>query len=496
VVGHAEVASASKRGIASLVLASATVLIVVTGALASGFSPLAIPFIVWGLLPYGVLYLVGKSVSNPWIVGGAGVAALTVELGVRASVMLFPRASTAAIALVFSPALIGIIVMPLGAAAGAALGYVFARTGFVVRAVSVVAAAIVLGLTFIFFARPELFPSAVAARQRHLSAIGERRVVSGGDRFTRRVESEESAWHLAGEYDGQPGEELALVDHKGAQLVDAATLKRTRFIEFGGEPGRLWNWYSRLVRRHDTFIVVQTGGGYQQTQVRSLNNELLWGFNPDPKLPPTALLPGDLDGDGETEFYASTTNAVTRLDADGRQVWSKPSTLPDIVALAPGEGTDAPWIVSTRYGVSVDLWSPDGTQLAQLPWPGSRVLGVVEWPDTRSVLAGAESVKGIDRDGTTRFEFPLEEPLRLLQAAAWTPVAGGSNVLAIVAGGDRDLNRWRLRVYASPQTSIYDEVFDSVPRLLVVRHADRTSTLFVIVGNALSVMRPTPTTSF
>jgi hypothetical protein len=49
---------------------------------------------------------------------GAGIAALTADLRVRESVLLFPRGSTAAVALVFSPAYIAAVVMPLGAAAG------------------------------------------------------------------------------------------------------------------------------------------------------------------------------------------------------------------------------------------------------------------------------------------------------------------------------------------------------------------------------------------
>jgi hypothetical protein len=480
VARHAEVAARLTGG-------AAAILIVVTGALGSGFSPLAIPFILYGLLPYGVLFLVGRSASNPWIIGGAGVAALTVELGVRAGVMLFPRGSTAAIALVFSPVLIGAVAMPLGALGGWLLGQVFARTPVVVRALVLVAAAVVLGLTFIAFARPEMFPTTVAARRRHLGAIGEPRVVSGGDRFARATISEVTAWHVTGEFDGRPGEELALVDHKGAQLVDAITLKPAGFVAFGGEPGRLWNWYSRLVRLGDTFVIAQTGGGFQTTQVMSLDNNLIWSFQPDPRLPPTALLPGDLDGNGEPEFYASTTHAVTRLNPRGEQVWSKSATLPHLVALAPRDANEPGWVVSTRSEVAVDILSPDGEALAALKWPGP-VHGLINWPDARRLLVGDTTVKGVDADGATQFEIPIAEPLHLMQAVVWRRPAAAA-LLAVLAGGDRDLKRWRLRLYESPQAVVYDEVFDAPPRLLAAEHADGTSTVFVIADSTLSVLR-------
>jgi hypothetical protein len=484
--------------VARAIAVVAVILIVSTGALASGFSPLAIPFILFALVPYGVLYLAGRFASNPWVIGGAGVAALTVELGVRASVMLYPRGSTAGIALVFSPLLIGLIVMPIGAVVGGLFGYVFARTGPVVQAVSMLAAIIAVGLTFIFFARPEMFPTTVATRRSHLAAIGEPRIVAGADRFRRTTVSDLSAWRVVGEFDEQPGEDLAIVDHKGAQLFDAVSLQPTRFIVFGGEPGRLWNGYSQLARVGDSLVVVQTGGGFQETQVMSLNNDLLWRFHPDPKLPPTALLPGDIDGDGEIEFYASTAQAITRLDAKGQAVWSKPATLPRIVALVPPRDGVPGWVVSTRHDAGYEILSPDGTGLAIVKGLGPLpVHGVVTWPfdsaqgtpEARHLLAGDTTVKGIDVKGVTAYEMPIDEGLRLMQALVWKPDTGPA-LLAVLAGGDRDLKRWRLRVYQSPDAVVYDEVFDQPPRLLVANHADGTSTLFVAVGSTLSALTP------
>jgi hypothetical protein len=391
---------------------------------------------------------------------------------------------------VFSPVLIGLVAMPVGAVVGAVLGYVFARGGRLVQAAALLGAGIAVVLTFILFARPEMFPTTVAARRSHLAAIGEPRIVAGGDRFTRTTVSEVSGWHLVGEFDDRPGDDLAIVEHKGAQLFDAVSLTPTRFIPFGGEPGRLWNWYSQLARVGDSLVVVQTGGGFQETQVMSLNNDLLWRFRPDAKLPPSALRPGDLDADGETEFYASTTNAITRLNARGETVWSRPSTLPHLVALAPRDDRTAAWIVASRYQAGVDIWSPDGTRVTEMKWPDGGVHGVIEWPDARRLLVGDVSVKGIDLEGRTHFEIPMVDPMRLTQAVAWTPAAGSPGLLALLTGGDRDLKRWRLRAYQSPDTVVYDEVFDQPPRLLVASHGDGTSTLFVAVGSTLSALSP------
>jgi hypothetical protein len=461
-----------------------------SGALGSGFSPIAIPFILWWMAPYAALWAVARVLPMPWLVGGAGAAALTVETGIRASVFLFPRGSTDAIALVFSPVLVG-FTMGVGALAGLVIGYVFERSGTVVRLLTVAAAAAIAALTVIGLARPELFPTRVMARQRQLQEIGDPRVVAGADRFRRDVVQEAPAWFQAGDFDGQPGEDLAIVDHKGAQVIDVATLKPARFIAFGGEPGRLWNWYSKLTRFGSSFVVVQTGGGFQDTQVMSLDNTLLWQFRPDAKLPPTALLPGDADADGETELYASTTDAIVRLNTRGEEVWKKPSTLPHLVAVVAKDAREPAWIVSARHGSSVDVWSADGARLAEIKWPGPPVRGVVEWPAARRVIVGDESVAGIDLEGRRQFEIAIDEPMRLLEAVAWSPFAGKPGLLVVTAAGDRDLDRSRLRVYATPEAVIYDEVFTTPPRLLVAKGADGASTLFVIVGSQVTILRAT-----
>jgi hypothetical protein len=477
-------------GLARSIGVVALVFVGATGALACGFSPLAIPFIIYALVPYAALFAAARSgVVSPWAAGGAGLAALTVEAGIRAAVMVWPRGSTAAIALVFSPVFILVIAMPAGAAAGWLFGAAWVRTGVAVRTLLTAAVVPIVGLAFIYFARPELFPTNVRSRNQALAAIGEPRVAAGADRFTRTAVNEQSAWRITGEFDGQPGDELALVDHKGAQLYDLASVAPAQFIPFGGEPGRVWGPFSALVRHGDGYLIANTGGGYSDTDVKTLDNQVLWRFHPDPKLPPTALLPADLDRDGEVEFYASSTDAITRLDARGGEVWRRPSTLPQLIALLPGTATAPPWIVSYRYGVSVEMWRPDGERIAGVEWKGAPVRGIVEWPSARHILAGDINALGIDLEGNVAFQIPLD-PLRLADAVTWQPAATSPALLAIVSGGDEELKRWRLRVYETPERVVYDEVFDTPLRLLTARGGAGDMTLFVVNGDTLSVLKP------
>src|SRR5688572_14342571 len=84
-----------------------------TSIVGSGFSVWSLPFALWAALPYGVLWIVGRLLRDPWPSLGAGTAAIAADIGIRAAVFLWPRGSTAAVALVFSPAYITAVVMPI-----------------------------------------------------------------------------------------------------------------------------------------------------------------------------------------------------------------------------------------------------------------------------------------------------------------------------------------------------------------------------------------------
>ena len=84
------------------------------------------------------------------------------------------------------------------------------------------------------------------------------------------------------------------------------------------DKARRRNWFSRLVPGESDLLIAQTGGGYSEVGVLDLAGQPRWAFRPDPTLPPIALLPADLDGGGEPEFYSASLRSVYRLDKTGR----------------------------------------------------------------------------------------------------------------------------------------------------------------------------------
>ena len=480
--------SSRASAIATCLSIAGMLVVAATTVPASLVSPAALLFVVWACVPYGALWLMPRFTQNPWTIGGAGAAALAVETGVRASVFVFPQGSTAAIALVFSPAIITILAMPIGALAGTAFGWAFTRADILLRPVLTLAAAAVIALIVLAFARPDLLPWTVMARSQSLAAIGEPRVVTGAGRFARTALAVKGSWHDAGDFDAEPGDEIVVADHSGAELIDPSGLSRKAFVPFGGEPGRMWDWNSRLRRVNGAWAVVRTGGGYQPTEVRSIDNQLLWAYHPDADLPPSALVPSDLDQDRRTEFYASTTRSLARLDETGHVVWTRPTALADIVSVVPPDGITPGWVIASEYERKVHVFGQDGTRIAELPWPGAPVVGVLDWTDALLLVVQRPQPIVMSLDGQPRLSIPVTAGMTILQALAIRWAATAAPMLAIVTSARRDVQRWRLEIRDSSMQLVYDEVLDSPPRLLAVRDRSGNATL-LISNRGLSALK-------
>jgi hypothetical protein len=488
----------------ALLPALGVVVVLATTAIASVGSLLAIPFALWSLVPWAVLFALRRSPLDAWPLGGAGVAALAAELGIRAAVFVWPRGSTAAIALVFSPAVILIAVMPAGAALGWLAGRAWRRHALG-RAAVVVLAPAIAGLTLLGFARPDLFPTTVLRRRALLERIGPPRVVAGADAFASTPVADRPQWVMTAELDGVPGDELALVDHAGARLIDPPTLQPRRTIAFPERRGGFWTSFAALVRLPDDEIAVaETGGGFSRTLVRRLDGSTLWEYRPDGDSSPTSLDPADLDGDGRVEFYASSLHAVARLDAGGREVWRQPARLPDLATLLPPTARHPAWVVAVEYAVRALVFDAAGNALGTVPAEQDVMTTAADLGDERLVFLGDARVRGFALGGQLRVEIPLgdfrasqilsarlsdDARPSLVVVGAAPELKFGPTMPELKFGPTYREGRYRVLVVDAARRTIYDEITDVFPRVVVAR-GTASDAVFVAEGSRLRRLAP------
>lgn len=479
---------ARRLALAGVAVVFGTVFMAAPGA---GLSELAgvLGFSVWALLPYGLLVGLGSLISNPWVIGGAGLLALTMEVAIRLAVFIFPQSSTAAVILVFSPLLISVIGLFVGALAGFIFGRLWETGKLVIRAVAATLAVIGLGLVGIGIARPELLPTALLFKRRMLERVGEPRVVSGGDGYESVIVARGASWSQAVDADGAAGDEIALIGGGGIDILDGATFEKRERIPIGGD-GRLWSWNSRLIRLEGKLVIVQTGGGFSDTEVRATDGTLIWAYRPDPELAPDSLRPNDLDGDGAPEFYATTHRGLVRLDERGAEVWRRPATLVGILDLAPRTATDPSVVVGSGYQGLMLRWDDAGQAGGEVIAPGdSGPLGLVDFPERRGIATAGTALHVIGFDGKTVFTRPVEEGMRVISALSVRHGASGPSLLAVVTGAAEHIGRARLLVLDATGAVRYDELFAKAPAIFKAKAADGAESLF-ISQDGLRALRP------
>lgn len=313
------------------------------------------------------------------------------------------------------------------------------------------------------------------------------RVLAGSDAFQTVSITDADTVRQTGEFDGEPGDDLAIVDALGVQLLAPATLATRARFEFGGVLQSRWIAASRLARVGGALVIVDTGGGLDETRVRNLDGSERWRYRPDADVPPTSLVPADLDADGDTELYATITSHAVRLDADGQEVWRAPFSVGRIIAAAPRTRRDPAWIVAEGQGETV-VWDGHGTRLASLTMKDARPLATIDWPDGRYLLAGGPAVRAIGLDGRVVFDWAVPD-MTVVDARPVALETGVPAAVALVAAGARELNRWRLQIVSRDRTLLYDELLDTPTTLLTARGADGVDRLFLNRTSLLALRR-------
>jgi hypothetical protein len=201
--------------VAELIAGAGVVLALATSAVAGAFSLGALVFAGWAMVPYALFLLLARRIADRWSLTFAAVALLLAELYIRAEVFLFPKSSTAALVLIFSPLYLTCLVLPAGLGVGWLSGWAWRRSGVAGRAAVVAAGAVCLLAGGVAYFRPGLLPGGAGRLVSAKERIGPPRLVAREGFFTKTRWSRVTAWHQVGEFDGTPGTEVARIEASG-----------------------------------------------------------------------------------------------------------------------------------------------------------------------------------------------------------------------------------------------------------------------------------------
>lgn len=471
---------------ARLACGAGAILVVVTTLVLSGggASPTVLALLAWALAPYAAVWLLLRVTQDPWVQTGAALGVLLGEAYIRGELIFVARGSTSALVLLFSPFYLLVLALPVGAGLGWAIGRGWRRGRVIGRGLIVTAAVACAAVAALAIARPAALPFRLGAVISAKERIGPPRVVAGETFFTKTRLSSRIGWYDVGGFGATPADTIASVTDR-VVLLDPATGAEQGTLALAAQTRRQWNWFSRLVRDGGELLLVQTGGGYSEVEVLDLEGRTRWRFRPHPALPPIALLPRDLDGDGRPEFYAASKDSVYRLDATGKVVWARAAS-----GLVNALDADGGIVVAVASGGRASAWDAAGNARPSFTVPGDAYrYRLVDWPRARSLVGGAREVRVVDLEGRRIFEQPLGDFV-FVDALVVRLDADGPAQLAVTAAAPREVGVGRLMVFSASGAVVYDEILPRLARMLAATDgAARRQVLLLADGHGLLAYR-------
>jgi hypothetical protein len=295
-----------------------------------------------------------------------------------------------------------------------------------------------------------------------------------------------TGWFDTGAFTGGPDDVVAVVEPDAIRFVDPERGQVRETAAMAAAARLKWNWNTRLVRLDGRLALAQTGGGYQDTEVIGLDGQPIWRYRPSADLPPTAMLPADLDGDARTEFYISDQRGVARLDERGREVWRRDKPMAQVVGAVDAAGGGR--VLAYVYGDRAYSWTAAGEGPNPIAIPrDAYVMKAVSWDGVPAFVLGGDRAQIIDVQGRMRVDVPFGD-FRVSDAMALR-AADGSSVLAVVGTTPREVNRWRLALLTADGNVVFDQIFGASIRLLKTRNARGEDTLLVVTDQLRALRR-------
>jgi hypothetical protein len=214
-----------------------------------------------------------------------------------------------------------------------------------------------------------------------------------------------------GNFDGDPDTEIAVVPQTGVYLFDADKLKQKAKLDYAKPDGEtLWFGMSpHLIAGKNGFKIAVLGNGGNLDDVGLLDQDgkELWEFKP-------YLTNGMVVDDsilGEPRFYVCDSEAIFKLDTNGKVIWKVTEHASYITLVRDEDGSDVAFATADPSLPVLKIWTSEGKLAQQIDLP-MKPYGL-EFVSTKGasgfVIKSGRQVAFVDRAGKPRFTYSYED---------------------------------------------------------------------------------------
>ena len=305
-----------------------------------------------------------------------------------------------------------------------------------------------------------------------------RRVIKGGGVLKKtlfyRADISKITHITQGPLDKKAGSDIGICSFDVMHIVDPDSGSLKSKIKF--------NWTSGVSRpeviytdREGYFIIMDRGISGDVGLMDHRGNPL-WIYKPKPRVSLYNMDVGDLDKNGELEFYVATYKGLHQLSASGKKQWNKGGWVYDVNIFDPGDNK-APLAVTHCQDGHIQFRNYEGDLIREIK-PKIKIyeesiseMELVEWASQWFIITSvpallSSSICVLDLDGNVILRDKVVWSIYDLRTTTIKLYEDQAPYLAVVVRFAHTYDRSMLCIYSPDRKLFYKEIIKSTTGLL------------------------------
>ncbi len=274
--------------------------------------------------------------------------------------------------------------------------------------------------------------------------------------------------------------QVGIFGQKDMHVVHGETGILKRRVEF--------DWPSGVLRpevisgrRNGEFEIMVRGGGFGDVGLIDQDGKCLWTYRPGDKLPPNDMAAGDLDRNGETEFYVAERDGLHKLSQKGEKIWRVGDWI-NHVEVHDSNKSGSPTVLAVPFRGPLQFWDTQGQLVRELkPDMDVNNIAVCQWPSQGNILVSSDSTFYVlDGNGKIVLRHSLKRHIYRIKGTVVSFSDNQLSYFAVLAKHSSSVGRSTLCIFSSDGTLIYKELLAVTTGLLAFTpESSRNQVLFV-----------------
>ncbi len=268
--------------------------------------------------------------------------------------------------------------------------------------------------------------------------------------------------------------DIAIFDCYSMHRVDMLTGTLKRKVDFKNGCVFLPTLYAPSC---DNYIVYNAGGGFSDIETLDRNGNNLWNYKP-PKMQVYQMTAGDLDKDGEVEFYLATNKGLHRLNSKGEKCWERGRLMWNVGIVDFQNHTPSQIVIKPDEYKLLEIYNHAGTFVREVNLEVKiSEFKICNWPNSGHLLAiNHDNIYTLDLNGKVIFHHKLGLGLdnHEIYWVNGMPAILKKNIgayLAVILQFRRKLNKSALCIFSPEGKLVYQETLPGNACLTVVPSA-------------------------